>query len=285
MKKRSTLMSLALVVALIIALSVPGLGSAESKNLVKNPGFEELTNNFPTDWKANDSSPSNELVKIEVSNNQPHSGSYCLKIENDDLRDSMVVQTLNVKKDKVYLVSCWVRTENILNQPGSANITLYYDNYGIDCKGIITSLELQNTNNQWTKLEFKFRSLKVNYSFYLGVRLGGQGTVNQGIAYFDDVTFQESDDSGNLLTWFIPSANSSGGNSGGTSGTPGSGPNKVIIYVILGILAIGILVFMESKLGKKGKKGEPAEDESEDEEVAEEESADDEIQDDGGKKK
>ncbi|MCL6590253.1 MAG: carbohydrate binding domain-containing protein [Firmicutes bacterium] len=281
MRKKSALRYLTMVLALVIALGAPGLTAAESANLIKNPGFEQLANNFPTDWTATESLPSNDQAKIEVSTKAPHSGSYCLKIQNDAMRDSMAIQTLNVKKDTVYLLSCWIRTENILNEAGAANITLYYDNNGIDCKGIITSPELQNTNNQWTKLEFKFRTLKLSYPFYLGVRLGGQGTVNQGTAYFDDLTLQESDDSGQLLTFFIP-----GANSGSNAGTPGS--NKVIIYVILGILAIGILVFLESKLGKKGKNNE-TEGESDDEEADEdeevEESKDDEIQDGKGKEK
>lgn len=283
MRKKSVLVFLTLGVVLIIALGAAGGPVfAENTNLVKNPGFEQLTNNFPTDWAVNESSPSADQVKVEVSNNQPHSGSYCLKIENGAMRDSMAIQTLNVKKDKVYLVSCWVRAENILNSAGSANITLYYDNNGINCKGIITSPELQSTNNQWSKLEFKFRTLKISSPFYLGVRLGGQGTVNQGIAYFDDVTLQESDDSGQLYTFFIPGASSSS-NTNDNGGA--KGPNKVIIYVILGILAIGLLVFMESKLGKKGKKTE-TEDESEAEEVEEEEESEDgEVKDDQDKKK
>lgn len=292
-KKRSVFMFLTLAAVLIMTLgAVGGPVFAENANLIKNPGFEQLTNNFPTDWAISEGTASADMVKVEVSNQQPHSGSNCIKIQNDAMRDSMAIQTVNVKKDTVYQLSCWIRSENILNEAGSANITLYYDNNGIDCKGIITSTEFQNTNNQWTKLEFKFRTLKINSPFYVGVRLGGQGTVNQGIAYFDDLTLQESNDTGDLLTFFIP------GNSGSTNtGTTGSGPNKVIIYVILGILAIGLLVFMESKLGKKGKKNESeeeAEDESEEEEGAEdeeveeeeEESEDDEVQDeDQGKKK
>jgi hypothetical protein len=260
---------------------------AENANLIKNPGFEQLTDNFPTDWAISEGTASADMVKVEVSNQAPHSGSNCIKVQNDAMRDSMAIQAVNIKKDTVYQLSCWIRSENILNEAGSANITLYYDNNGIDCKGIITSTEFQNTNNQWTKLEFKFRSLKINSPFYVGVRLGGQGTVNQGTAYFDDLTLQESNDTGDLLTFFIPG--SSGSTNTGAQGA--SGPNKVIIYVILGILAIGILVFMESKLGKKGKKNE-AEEEAEDEEddedeevEEEEESEDDEIQEDQGKKK
>jgi len=185
-----------LVMALAIFTFFPVFGLCAGENLVKNPGFEEMINGVPMGWKNS--------IKVGVSVNideSGHTGSKSLHIKNSVMADTMVTQNLSVKKGKTYKVSGWVRAD-IKNQPGSANITLFYDSILSD-KGIYTSKELRNTNGQWEKIEFSIKTRNdIDDPLTIALRLGGQGIENEGEVYFDDIEVVEIDENEKLPEHF-----------------------------------------------------------------------------------
>ncbi len=256
-----------MVFAILLAVSTC-LTYGASPNLIKNPGFEEVSGTLPAEWTYKDGDLP-QGVTYGISKNAPRSGSNSLVITNTEEFDTIIAQKLKVQQDKVYRISCWIRAENIANQPGSANITLYYVDNGFGCKGIYTSRELSNTGNQWQLLEFYIKTLKISDPLSIGVRLGGQGTKNRGTAYFDDLTVELVQNPGSNLQieqFFVPGKQQDTGNQTGNPGSPKSNP--IIIYVILGLLGLGLLAYFEIKLTKKEKKENDSVEDKDEEEAA-----------------
>ena len=254
MKKR---MSVVLAIGLLVFVSTYSIGMAEV-NILKNPGFEQSQNGLPSGW--NFMNGISQDAKMDLSKTKPHSGTSCLTIENINPTDTMIIQNLEVQPEKVYKVSGWLKTENIQNQAGSANITLYYVNNGYGCKGIYTSTEYQNTGNKWAKMEFYIRTLKESSPLTLGLRLGGQGTKNKGKVFFDDLSVElVNNPAVPVSNFFIPTDMKSGNSASSSNpanNTPGSSPHNVLLFTVLGILGLGVLIYFEHKVSKN-KQAEP----------------------------
>ncbi len=169
----------------------------DAANLVKNPGFEEVKNGQAVGWTYK----LDDAAKVSIADDA-YSGTKSIHIKNSAPVDSMVRQDLKVSKGKLYKVSAWVKA-NIKNQRGSANITLYYVDNNTASKGIYTSKELMDTAGDWEKIEFSIKTNKdTNDPLTIAVRLGGQGTPNEGEVYFDNVEFIEITERDKLATHF-----------------------------------------------------------------------------------
>jgi hypothetical protein len=242
---------------IISVLMVISTSPAGSTNLVINPGFEAVKGKQPIGWDVGKSVPD---VSVEVTNDS-HSGSKGLTITNSKMNDTMVIQNLKVRKGNIYKITYWLKA-NIKNQAGSANATLYYVSNNSGCKGIFTSRETMNTNGMWRMEKFYIRTrFDIDDPLTLALRLGGQGTQNQGTVTYDDVVMEEVDSvpSGfQLYELYIGKSQASPGSSSDSSSSL-SPPfhlniNASIIWVILGVLFLGLIIFMEHKVKENLKK-------------------------------
>lgn len=253
MLKKGLFTSLILVV-LCILLVVPSF--AADTNIVKNGGFEALINGVPSSWNSN-SSVLPAGVTCAAVTTDVHSGTQSLKITNSKPADTMFVQNVTVQPDKLYKLTYWLKTENISNKPGSPNITLFYGDTGAKCQGITSTQETQDTAGKWLQVVTFFQSLKgVNYPLSVALRLGGQGTVNQGSAFFDDISLQQVDkaDPGfKTLSFYVPGKAASPGSPTTSSSSSKPFDFKVLFFIILGIAALALLIFVEVKLSKRSK--------------------------------
>lgn len=233
----------------------------EEANRLKNPGFEELSGKMPANWSASAYKNTPDEVEFLVEEGNAHSGERCLSIVNRELNDSKVEQSITIEPGKIYKVSCWIKTENIMQQAGSANITIFQD------QAIYTSQEFADTNGEWRKLEFQIRALEKHGNvFRLILRLGGQGICNKGKASFDDVSVQmmeKPESSIPTYNFYVPGGGSGGvasSNEGHKTGTKPSGMNRALLYIAVGAVALFLIVFIEIRLSRK-KGGEVEEDE------------------------
>lgn len=107
------------------------------------------------------------------------------KIENKDYNDAMFYKEIKVEPNTAYLVTCMVKTDNVINQNdkyiGGAQISI---NNTTECSEALTG------TNDWTELTFMFNSNN-RTSLEIGFRLGGYDEYSKGTAWFSDFTIEE----------------------------------------------------------------------------------------------
>lgn len=225
----------------------------EEGNILKNPGFEEVSGELPAYWVPDVYLKDADAGKVSVEDGKGRSNSKALVIRNTKLNDSKVFQDVQVQPGKTYKISCWIKAEEILNKAGSANLTLF------NGKGIHTSVEYSDTKNDWKELSLYIKMTDSD-SLKVGCRLGGQGTTNQGTAYFDDMSVElinEVPEGVVVNDFLIPESNSSNSGEGSSATAPeekSSGSFKIVLIVLLIIAVLGALVFAEIKYSKKAAK-------------------------------
>jgi hypothetical protein len=257
-------LGLIIIFVFLVTVTLPCLG--ETQNIIKNPGFEEVGGGTPANWSTEAFKPAQVKFTVEEGK-AAHSGTKSYSISNNQPNDCKVMQDLTIQPGKVYKISAWVKTDNIKNKPGSPNITIWQG------KGIYTSEEIFNTEGQWRNLVFYLRTLSDGGdTLKLALRLGGQGTVNEGKVYFDDISMElvgNPDAGQKVYDFYVPSQRTEVAvkNDEHRTGPTAAGPNNTLLYIIIaGVIVIGLLVFVELKLSKKkgaAKKDEPEEDEDE----------------------
>jgi hypothetical protein len=247
MNKRNK--SIIAFIIIILVLFVANTIFAGKGNLIVNPGFEKVKDKYPIRWNIGHLNPG---VHVEVSNDA-HSGSKGLTITNNKLNDTLVTQDVKVKKGKVYRVKYWCKAA-VKNQPGSANITLYYVSNSAGCKGIYTSKETRNTNGMWRIEEFYFKTRNdIGDPLTLALRLGGQGTRNEGQVIYDDLVMEQVDNPPSRVEIYDFSAHIV--NSQTAPATPViSDPNRSlgfltapIIWMLCGVLLLIIIAFLKHR--------------------------------------
>ena len=163
----------------------PEFLSAELKkgNLLKNGSFENSENPL---WQGDSWRQRADCWRIAPG--QSHEGGKSLFINNPESDDVSVTQTVAVKPGKRYLLSGWVKTENVRAQETKTQGAFLYVSGGYD---------VQNTNVQgtkdWTHQAIVFRSLNRN-SVSISANLGNFASTATGKACFDDLCLIELPD-------------------------------------------------------------------------------------------
>lgn len=107
------------------------------------------------------------------------------KLKSDEFNDAMIYTTIDVEPNKVYRITCMVKTNNVVAKE---------DNRGAGACISITDTTEQSkaiTGTQdWQKLELKLYS-KNRESIQVGFRLGGNGADCTGEAWFSDFKIEE----------------------------------------------------------------------------------------------
>jgi hypothetical protein len=245
-------------IAALLLTSVPFIAYGDGGNILKNPGFEELNGQLAANWSPDVFDKKPDAGKISVEEGKGLNNSKALVVNNIKLNDSKVFQEVQVQPNKIYKVSCWIKTEGILNKAGSANLTL------LNGKGVHTSAEYEDTKNDWKELLFYIRMTDSD-NLKIGCRLGGFGTTNQGIAYFDDISVElvnEVPEGTFAKDFFIPGSSSTSANDTTTQESK-SGSNKIVLIIIAIVAVVGALIFLEIKYSKKVSKNNTAENDGE----------------------
>lgn len=246
LKKRIALTTL----FLLLLTSVPVISYGEGGNILKNPGFEELNGQLPANWSTEIYENKPDAIKVSVEDGKGRNNSKALVINNIKSNDSKVLQEIQVQPNKIYRVSCWIKTENIAQQPGSANITL------LNGSGIHTSTEYSDTKNDWKELLFYIKTTDSS-DMKVVCRLGGFGTTNQGTVYFDDVSLElvnEEPEDVEVKNFYIPGGTSGSSDSNNAQQGSGSGSGKIFLIVLAIAAVVSGLIFIEIKYAKKASK-------------------------------
>ena len=116
------------------------------------------------------------------------------KIQSDSFNDSIFYETIDVKPQTPYKVTCMVKTENVEksenNFGGGAQISI---------EGTTERSKAISGTNDWTKLVLYFDS-KNRTQVNIGFRLGGYDNTCKGTAWFTDIKC-ESGDTDHTNSW------------------------------------------------------------------------------------
>jgi dolichyl-phosphate-mannose-protein mannosyltransferase len=180
----------ALFLTLLISSILPStLVFAETgeANIVLNGSFEEVNADEPANWIRDAYLPGEENSQMKVVEGVAHTGSRFATIENLQRNDAKWTQTVSVKPDTLYKLSCWVRVVQVNDKDATgANVSVL----GIGT----TSRDLKISSGRWELLEFVGRTGAGQEQVTVAVRLGSYGNLNTGKADFDDFRMEKLDE-------------------------------------------------------------------------------------------
>jgi hypothetical protein len=155
--------------------------ASTSKNLVTNPGFENVKDGVPDGWTTSDAS---STMSITSASDMFYNGSKSLKVNiSDDESTALVYQYVAVKQGKQYDLSIWANIASESAQ-GGTRVYLYYD--FVDANGtssnITNSSRYNYTLNQWGEITIQTVEAPANAA-YLMFQFRGKRTLT---AYIDN---------------------------------------------------------------------------------------------------
>ena len=185
-KMRLTLATAITTVLLVIFFSaaVQSEGSADAAaslttcptQFLQNGGFELSGYPYstaPLNWNTSLWSPSAQLFS---DNSTRHSGSSSARITAATPNDAWFWQEATVEANTVYLLTGWIKTENVSDGAG-ANLSLV---------GTWTHTQGLLGTNDWTRVSISFNSGS-STRITIGARLGYWAGTSSGTAWFDDL--------------------------------------------------------------------------------------------------
>ncbi len=168
---------------LLLSMLIPALGANAASNLLRNAGFEQVTEGAPDDWGQEAYLQEEGYTIYSLSSEQAHTGSYSVKIENKEANHARWTQTVQVSKKSIYKISGYIRTESVGADATGAHLFV---------EGVAAEYpQVRDTQGKWDFIEFYAKTGDEQDSFTLGASVGGYGAINTGIAYFDDLSVEK----------------------------------------------------------------------------------------------
>lgn len=171
------------ITLLLLTLLWPAVVGHAASNLLKNGSFENVTNGVPDEWSHNAYLMEEHITNYTLDENEKHTGTYSIVLENKEANHSRWTQTVTVKPKTVYKLSGYVKTENI--GPAAVGALFYVDGVAVNYP------EVKDTNGKWVYVHFYGKTGKDQKSIVFGASLGGYGSINTGKAYFDDLSVEK----------------------------------------------------------------------------------------------
>jgi Gpi18-like mannosyltransferase len=153
------------------------------ENLLKNGSFEDISDSLPSVWSTDIYGNDSTSVRFFVENKGAYDGSNYVTVENIRPNDAKLIQTVKVKPNTVYKLSCRIKAEGIGENALGANITVLHI--------LETSKDFKDTGGKWEYVEFYGRTGKKQDNLIITARLGGYGNINTGKASFDDFRLEQ----------------------------------------------------------------------------------------------
>ncbi|MBD2871535.1 glycosyltransferase family 39 protein [Paenibacillus arenilitoris] len=176
-------MRAAAAIILLLAILCHAVPVEAASNLLKNAGFEQVTDGAPDGWSRDAYLKDEPATAYSVSSSEAHTGTYSAVLENKEANHSRWVQKVAVKPNTVYKLSGYVRTEGIA--AGATGAHFFIDGVAV------TYPQAQETLGKWEYVYFYGKTGSEQKSLTFGASLGGYGSVNTGKAYFDDVSIEK----------------------------------------------------------------------------------------------
>jgi hypothetical protein len=148
---------------------------------VQNSSFEDGTFDLrqpPLHWRADVPDPISIMVWDDA---QAHSGAYSARIESPLPNDARWVQILPVKARTEYVLSGWIKTEDVQHGGGAV-----VAGANLDVFGTWNHTPALLGTNDWTYVEVEFVSGD-DSEIEIACRLGHWGSMASGTVWCDDI--------------------------------------------------------------------------------------------------
>ena len=159
-------------------------GSALSENLLYNADFMELNDEgLPADWytDAYVLDPGYTVFSFSEGDTQH---PRAVQIQNIGENDARFAQTVEVEPESIYLLSGFIRAENVTGGHG-ANLSV---------EGVYAfSEKVYDTDGQWQYIEYYGETGPDQYTLTVFARLGGYSGISTGKAWFADLSLTKAD--------------------------------------------------------------------------------------------
>lgn len=181
-------------------------------NFVTNPGFEQ----GDLFWKV--INPNGTASEIKLDSSQSHSGNSSYSITNTSPNYAGISQTLNLKKNTQYKLSCWIKTEDVGTEALGACFLVYgtniasvkgsYVNTLVGAKDfkslrsitidkplmreqILASYSVKGTSAVWDNPYMYIKTGDQSGDVTVTLSLGYEKNLNIGKVWFDDFVVEE----------------------------------------------------------------------------------------------
>lgn len=220
------------------------------ENLIKNPGMESMSHGKPDNWDTWEFNESD--AKYSIESGAAREGNRYGVIRCNKENDARFIQEVDVKENKIYRISCWVKTENVGTKVLGANISIL--------NSVYTSAGVTGTTPDWKYIEMYIRIAPKVKKVIVSLGLGGYWNINSGIAFFDDIRMEETKDvpAGIETAYITPKDAGKEENTEEHTGTSPASVNLnpvimpiIIIVLVIGLIGIGIFVVIKFNLFPK----------------------------------
>jgi len=173
-------------VAAVMIVWLCGAGFAQDKsgrpkNVLPNPGFEEVKGASPAGW-----APQSWFGKAEQKLAPGgRSGKYCVTIVADKGVDLAWRSIVPVKPLSKYRLSGWIKTRDVKPDQGRKGLGALFNLHGSELrrtKGLVGT-------SDWTRLELVFETGYDEYEVQVNCLFGGWGLAT-GTAWYDDLSLE-----------------------------------------------------------------------------------------------
>jgi hypothetical protein len=151
----------------------------EEKNLVLNPGFEDVKDGKPAHWTTGGISQGGKGT-LAISTEKPKTGKHCARITGEAEWATFGCSRIAIMKGKKYELKGWVRA---VKGQGYVKFDYMKDNefLGMTMNQMVDS-------NDWTEMTITSETDTHSTATHLIVSLVGQGDFE---VYFDDISVVE----------------------------------------------------------------------------------------------
>ena len=167
-----------LTLSLLLAFPTPA-SARETRTILKNGDFSA----FEKYWNFWTQDPANGKSKLVKDGGKD--GSAGMKITNSQAVASSLGQFANCRQGKTYIMSCDVRTENVIGGTGFCLGLATYDSQGTNLGEQVSSSVFGTTD--WQTVTFIFTITNNPAQVNVGARLW----FSTGTAYVDNITLKE----------------------------------------------------------------------------------------------
>jgi len=172
----SVLRSLPLLIAVLQTMAC-------ADNLIQNGDFREVHGGLPSMWATEIYGDDRSGVRFSTDTVGAFEGCCCARIENIRENDAKFVQHVQVKPSTLYRLSCRIKAQGTGPDKKGASITV------MDI--LETSRDVKESSGRWEYVELCGRTGSAQQQALVTLRLGFYGSVNTGVAWFDDVRMEE----------------------------------------------------------------------------------------------